>query len=146
MLLDPAPRKRELRARLTGTMKLVVAVTSIVVSISYTGSLAFASCKFDLETLGECAEDAAFEARQADSACQQFDSCRQFPETFDLLRNGCSDDREQCASATRRLGNALQTVDSAINGVRASCGLTSEAVGTKKPARGGKSLPKPPNQ
>lgn len=125
------------------SVAVVSVVMSIILFVFSVQALAFSSCEFDLDTLGSRARNASFEAEQAGSTCRQLDSCRQFPETFDLMRDGCSSHRQRCDSAKSSLEAALQGVDAAIKGVRASCGMTTDTGQRKISPPPRKSLRRP---
>jgi len=87
----------------------------------------------DVRSAADNASDLAQEAGQAkdefESARDEYQECRQFPEVYDLLKDGCQSQREEAESARENLEVAVQSVtdaldevDRAMSDVGDSCG------------------------
>lgn len=117
------------RRRLTAaTILLLLAATA--------SAQDWSSCASDLDSMRRRASDAASAAEDTDSKQKQFKSaeeelrqCVQFPQVYDLLRDGCRSKRyeyESARSAYRSqldsLKSSLDDVDSKIRSASSSCG------------------------
>ena len=97
----------------------------------------WSSCASDLDDLRRRADDASTAAQDADQKQRRFKSaeddvrqCRQFPQIYDLLRDGCQSKRYDLDSARSSyrssldsLKNSLDDVDSKIRSSASSCGF-----------------------
>lgn len=95
------------------------------------------SCADDLSSLRRAAGDASDAAEEASSAKDEFESkkddlenCVNFPEVYDLMRDGCQSARWDYESARSdyestlsNLESELDTVDSRLRSVSWSCGF-----------------------
>jgi len=114
----------------------------------------FSNCGNALDDVGSAAEDAAGKARDAESAEDEFqsekddyDSCRRFPDVYDLLQDGCRSKRRDAKnaqdaleSAISDLRSALDDLDSAMSDVQSACGYSfvpAAPVSGVSPARQG---------
>jgi len=84
----------------------------------------FSACADALDTLRRRARDASDPAMQADSAKMEFDrkrdkynNCRQFPQVYDLFRDGCQNQLREARSASEELDSAVSTLESALDDV-----------------------------
>ena len=96
----------------------------------------WSSCACDLDDLRRRADDASSAAQDADSKQSQFKSaedelrqCVQFPQVYNLLRDGCRSKRSEydLARSSYRsqldsLQSSLDDVDSKIRSASSSCG------------------------
>ncbi len=100
----------------------------------------FFGCELALQSLSSSATSASFDAssaedacRDAESSCDNYRSCRSFPDIYDLLDDNCQSKQFECQSDTQRCGSAksslelsLSSVESSLASVQLSCGYAFE--------------------
>lgn len=79
------------------------------------------SCQDDLDRVRRAARDASDKAGEADSKAQELQNCQNFPDTFDLLRDGCRSYRWDYESAVADIESELDTLNSRIKNAQSSC-------------------------
>ena len=85
-------------------------------------SLDLDSCQDDLETLGKRASDASEAAESAKDKLNDLSECRENPDLYDLLRDGCQSLRSDYESAIGDLADSMDDVDTSLRSVQSSCG------------------------
>lgn len=97
----------------------------------------WSACASDLDDLRRRSDDASTAAQDTDQKQRRFKSaedelrqCRQFPQVFDLLRDGCQSKRYELDSANssyrsslNALRSSLDDVDSKVRSSANSCGF-----------------------
>jgi hypothetical protein len=87
------------------------------------GGLDWSSCGDELDRLRRAARDAAEKANEIDAKEDEYESCRNDLETFDLLGDGCRSARHFYESAIANFQTELDTVERRMRAVASSCGL-----------------------
>jgi len=118
-----------------------IALFAIVITVTFPIVNSFAqdwsSCASDLDDLRRRADDASTAAQNAEqmkrdfeSAEEEFRQCRQFPQIYDFLRDGCQAKRYELDSANssyrsslNSLRSELDDVDSKVRSAASSCGF-----------------------
>jgi len=114
---------------------LVLAAMGLSLLPTLASATDFHSCASQLRDVEEAASTAATaadEAADAQETLQQakddYNQCREYPEVYDLLEDGCSSQREEYESAREIYNDAIDEYNSAIRSfsaelraVRISC-------------------------
>jgi hypothetical protein len=109
---------------MTLRVNAMIVSACLVSATAYTSETAdFSSCTSALEDLSSAAEDAESQSRDAESAEDEFksqkedyDSCRRFPDVYDLLEDGCRSSRQDVQDAQETLQSSVDTSKPAICG------------------------------
>lgn len=108
----------------------------------------WSSCSSDLDDLRRRASDASSIASSVESAHQRHKSaqddlrnCVQFPQVHDLLRNGCSDKRNDYNSATSSYRSELSNLQSGLDDVNRKIKSSKESCGVSLLQIEGGSIP-----
>jgi hypothetical protein len=111
-------------------MKIGAAIVALLITLlalaGRSASQDYSSCEYDLDRLRRAARDASQAAADTESECEEYQSCREFPDIYDLLEDGCSSQRFACESARSTLASELSNVESKIRSASISCGYTFE--------------------
>lgn len=115
---------------------LIIAITAILLHVTAIAQ-DWSSCASDLDDLRRRADDASTSAQDADQKQRRFKyaedelrQCRQFPQVYDLLRDGCQTKRYELDSTSssyrsslNSLRSSLDDVDSKVRSAASSCGF-----------------------
>lgn len=108
----------------------------------------WSNCSSDLDDLRRRASDASSIASSVDSAHQRYKSaqddlrnCLQFPQVHDLLRNGCSDKRNDYDSATSSYRSELSNLQSGLDDVNRKIKSSKDSCGVSLSQIEGASIP-----
>lgn len=124
------------RAMSLGELSLIAGAV-LMLSIGNVFAQDWSSCASDLDDLRRRADDASTAAQDVDQKQRRFKSaeeevrqCRQFPQIYDLLRDGCQTKRYELDSARSSyrisldsLRGSLDDVDAKIRSAGSSCGF-----------------------
>jgi hypothetical protein len=116
-------------------MRLVALIVVVAIFVPAASATDWDSCADDLDRLRRAARDAADKANDVKSKSEEvkstlddFENCKRYPETYDLLRDGCrskaSDYRSALSdyqSAVSDLQSELETVKRRMRSVDSSC-------------------------
>ena len=86
-------------------------------------------CADDLDRLRRAASDASDAAKDVNSKADEYENCKQFPDTFDLMRDNCESVASDYESAVNNLNSDLSTVDSRISSANSSCSNNASLSG-----------------
>ena len=81
------------------------------------------SCADDLDRLRRSARDATDIAERVKSKASELENCRNFPGTFDLMRDRCRSVTSDYESEVSNLQSELDTTDRRVRDVSSSCGI-----------------------
>jgi hypothetical protein len=81
----------------------------------------FDSCQDDLDHLRTAAADAAEASEDAKSKQEDFEDCRQDPDTHDLMQDHCRSVGDDYDSALNELQDKMDDIDSKLRSVQDSC-------------------------
>jgi hypothetical protein len=109
-------------------------LVAIIISVACAAD--WSSCADDLDRLRRASRDAADAAEQVKSKSDELESCRQFPEVYDLLRDRCRSYAWDYQSAVSALSSELSTVDSRVRSANLSCGYELSTFGPPAAKRG----------
>lgn len=108
----------------------------------------WSNCSGDLDDLRRRASDASSIASSVDSAHQRYKSaqdelrnCLQFPQVHDLLKNGCSSQRNDYDSATSRYRSELSNLQSGLDDVNRKIRSSKDSCGVGLSQIEGVSIP-----
>ncbi len=94
------------------------------------------SCADDLDRLRRSSRDAADIAQRVKLKASDFENCRNFPGTFDLMRDRCRSLSSDYESEVSSLQRELDTTDRLVRNVSSSCsadlGNARSASSTRK--------------
>lgn len=93
------------------------------------------SCADDLDRLRRAARDATDAANEVKSKAEDFENCKQYPDTYDLMRDRCRSKAYDYQSAASTLESELNTVNSRVRSVSSSCGMDLSSMGAASPTR-----------
>jgi hypothetical protein len=82
----------------------------------------WSACNDALDGVRRAARDAVDVTSNVDSAKTDYQQCRQFPETFDLLRDRCQSQRSEYESEKQNAQSAIDLVVSRYRRMQDSCG------------------------
>jgi hypothetical protein len=105
-----------------GYLALPILFILLATGTAMAQSLALGSCEDELDRLKKRATDASEAAETAKSKLDDLDECRRYPETYDLLHDGCRSRRSDYESAMDDLQSNLDDIDSSLRSVQDSCG------------------------
>ncbi len=106
-------------------MRALTALTMLMVLLTAgtAHSADWDSCADDLDRLRRAARDAADVAERVKSAASALENCRQFPGTFDLMRDRCRSLRDDFETEVSNLQSELDDVDRRVRDVSSSCAV-----------------------
>jgi hypothetical protein len=106
----------------------------VFVFVGFLPSLAFSadwdSCADDLDRLRRAARDATDVANDVKSKADDFENCKRYPDTYDLMQDRCRSKAYDYQSALSNLESELNTVDRRVRSVSSSCGIDLSSIGT----------------
>jgi hypothetical protein len=103
-------------------------VIVVLVGTRFVFAADWSSCAYELERLQRAARDASYVAQELDQKGQDYESCKTYPDTYDLLEDQCESKRYAYQRAANDLESSLDTVDSRIRSMSSSCGLDRKQV------------------
>lgn len=113
---------------------LVVALSGITLTLNASAAN-WDSCADDLDRLRRAARDATDKANDVKTKADEFENCKRYPDTYDLMRDRCRSNASYYQSALSDLESELGTVDSRIRRVRDSCGFDLGSTGSPSYSR-----------
>lgn len=115
---------------------LILRITRVFLILAYcpliTSASDWTSCADDLDRLRKAASEANNAATQANLEANEFEDCKNFPEVYDLYRDGCRGASSEYRNALSTLENELSTVDGKIRSVALSCGVELSGTSSLK--------------
>ncbi|HXM61789.1 MAG TPA: hypothetical protein VN950_13110 [Terriglobales bacterium] len=100
----------------------IVCVAFTINISSYASVTSLGSCSDDLEKLHKVASEASEAANHAKSKGDDFDECRNDPQTYDLMHDRCKSLDDDYQSALSDLEGKMDEVDDSVRSVQDSCG------------------------
>ena len=79
------------------------------------------SCQDDLDRMKKTAAEASDAAGDAHRKMEDYEECRNDPETYDLLRDDCRSLKSDYESAVGEVENTMEELDSRLRDVQSSC-------------------------
>ena len=98
------------------------------------------SCADDLDRLRRASSDANDAATQAESDEDEYENCKNYPDTYDLYGDRCRSVADEYRDSLDALENALDTVNDRVRSVALSCGMPLPAVAGPRIERSGDRL------
>lgn len=114
---------------------LIVGALGGIAVVSSASAANWESCADDLDRLRRAARDATDKANDVKTKGEEFENCKRYPDTYDLMRDRCRSKASDYQSALSDLESELGTVDSRIRSVRSSCGFDLGATGSPSYSR-----------
>ncbi|MEO6746460.1 MAG: hypothetical protein ABIN08_18425 [Caldimonas sp.] len=129
------------RYKVAAFARICAVITGLVTGLA-AGAQDWSTCANDLDYLRRRSDDASSAAKEADEAKQkferekeEFETCRRFPQSYDLYRDGCRSKRadaesalSQYKSSVSEVASKLSDVDSKVRSVASSCASDVSAV------------------
>jgi hypothetical protein len=125
-------------------MKCIRVAIFAMVFASFVNSADWSSCADDLDRLRRAARDAADVASEVKSKAEEFENCKTYPDTHDLLGDRCRSQAYDYQSKLDDLKSELSTVASRVRSVNSSCGTDLPRIG--RPAVSGPTVPSSGNR
>src|SRR5580698_6526507 len=96
-----------------GTMTRFAVVCAILTTAvaARTPSTDYSGCHDDLDRLRKGASEASDAAEHAKTARDDLDECREYPDTYDLMRDGCRSLRSDYESSITDLEGKMDDLD-----------------------------------
>ena len=86
------------------------------------GPVDWSSCQDDLDRARRSARDASDYASEVESKHNELQDCVNYPDTYDLLQDGCRHYRTDYEDAKTNLTSELDTLNNRLRDVQYSCG------------------------
>lgn len=87
----------------------------------YRSSVDWEGCQDDLDQAKQTAEDGSEAAEEVHSKLNDFDECRENPDVYDLMQNGCKSQRDDYQSALDDFRDKMDDLDAKVRSIQGSC-------------------------
>lgn len=102
-----------------------ILLVGLLVSTSiaaYAPRIDWEDCQGDLEQTKQVADDASDAAEDVHSKLEDFDECRENPDVYDLLQDGCKSKKDDYESALDDFRDKMDDLDTQVQSIQSSCG------------------------
>lgn len=82
----------------------------------------WSSCEYDLSKLESVADDASDIASDLESLKNDYEDCLQYPDTYDLMDDGCESQRADYEYKLSELDDEMNNLMRNVRGSLSSCG------------------------
>ena len=110
-------------------LMILVVLVSFMPASSSPPSRDWSSCEYELDRVQRAARDASYAASDVQSKADELESCVDYPDTYDLLGDGCRSYRSEYESAVSNLESELGTLNRRLRSVQYSCGYQFSLAG-----------------
>jgi hypothetical protein len=100
----------------------IICVVLITATAAQSPTIDPGSCHDDLDYLRKAASEASEAADNSKSKRDDFDDCKQYPETYDLMHDNCRSAAGDYQSALNDLEGKMDDLDGRQRSVQDSCG------------------------
>ena len=104
--------------------RVLILTLALLFPFQWINSADWSGCAYDLERAQRAARSASYAAEEAESDKNEYEYCRDYPDTYDYYNDGCAFARDSYNSAVSSLEGELDTLNSRLRSVQWSCAFS----------------------